>query len=255
MALSNWDCLAFNSEAQACNGVFKHFKLKSSLSIYKNWAYVSNEEMWHKGYDFTKPTIAQIASGDIQLAGFDIMSIRGPQNGIFIYASCTDYKKEPEKTIHYRFAGIGCAGYKDKVAEVLKNLGRELKDDELWYEGSDHLGKHYIGRYLENGESEQINYWDEQTQGPYDYGSDWVGVLPSTLEEFFKWLSSLSDDCKDFEEWITKCKQADALRFNQGDMFFAENAGVELAATKPGECQAPVLNEIIKAMAAGDNNE
>lgn len=248
MALSNWDCLAFNSEAQACNGVFKHFKLKSSLSIYKNWAYVSNEEMWHKGYDFTKPTIAQIASGDIQLAGFDIMSIRGPQNGIFIYASCTDYKKEPEKTIHYRFAGIGCAGYKDKVAEVLKNLGRELKDDELWYEGSDHLGKHYIGHYLENGESEQINYWDEQTQGPYDYGADWVGVLPTTLEEFFKWLSSLSDDSKDFEEWIEKCKQADALRFNQGDMFFAENAGVELAATKPGESIVPYINRVLNCI-------
>ncbi|MDD5650000.1 MAG: hypothetical protein PHF86_06240 [Candidatus Nanoarchaeia archaeon] len=253
MALSNWDCLAFNSEAKASIGTFKHFKLKSSITIYKNWAYVSSEEMWCEGGDFTKPTIAAINSGDIQLAGFDIVSIRGPQNGIFIYASCTDYKQEPEKTVYHRFAGIGCAGYKDTVSEVLKTLGREPKDDENWYSGSNHLGEHFIGCHETN---EEIVYWDERTQGSYDYSSDWVGVLPSTLEEFFKWLSSLADDyVVDFKEWVENCKKSGALRFNQGDLFFAENAGVELPATKPGESEAPVLNEIIKAMAGDNANE
>jgi len=64
MALSNWDCLAFNSECQSCNGVFKHFKYENSIFIYKNWAYVSSKDMWYD-FGFSKPTIAAINSGNM----------------------------------------------------------------------------------------------------------------------------------------------------------------------------------------------
>lgn len=243
MALSNWDCLAFDTEAEACDGTFKHYKYKNSISIYKNWAYVQSNSMWNENCDFTKPIIAQISSGSLDLAGFDITAIRGPQCAIFIYACCTDYKDD--KATKYRFAGIGCTGYKDTVVEVLKQFGREPKDDENWCSCSNHLGMHFISCHETN---EQIVYWDERTQGKYDYGADWVGVLPSTLEEFFKWLTSLAEDEDDFKEWIEKCKKTDALRFNQGDMFFSENAGMKLSATKIGESQAPVITNIIQSM-------
>lgn len=247
MALSNWDCLAFNNEAKACNGTFEHFMHKNSISIYKNWVYVRSELMWNSSSSFQNPTIAQIGSGSIELAGFDIEAVRGPQDGIFIYASCTDYREDKIK--RYHFAGIGCSGYINTIEEVLKKAGREPKDDEMWYEGSNHLGQYFIGCFNTN---EQIVYWDTKTQGPYNHDSDWIGVLPSTVEEFFKWLTSLAQDYEeDFKEWIEKCKKADLLRFNQGDMFFANNAGVELSATKPGESHAPIFNEVLKNLDEG----
>jgi hypothetical protein len=245
MALSNWDTLAFDTDGQSCLGRFEHHVSKNYLQIYKNWVYAANNKMWMESSGFKNPIIASINSGSMEIAGFNVEAKRGPQSSVFVYAHYRDYddKQADEKAKFYQFGGIGAYGFKDIVLEVLKKHNREIKDDEVWYDGCDWKGRHLISC---PSTGEEIVYWDEKTQGKYDYSKDWIGVLPSTVEEFFNWLSSILDDDIS-KQWLEKIKKSDVLRYNQGDLFFAENASVPLNATKPGQSAAPVfLDKIAK---------
>jgi len=238
MALSDWDTLAFDTDAQPCIGDFVHSKIGSSISIYRNWLYVHCEKMWVPACQYTKPTIAQIISGSINLAGFEIESVRGPQESIFIYAYYTDCDKNESRV--YRFGGIGCYGFKDIIEEVLKNRNREIKEGETWCSGIDCPGEYYI---LCHETLEKIIYWDERIQGKYNLSADWVGVLPSTLEKFFEWLTSIAKIAfdKGLVSWIEKCKATKALRFNQGNLFISQCTDTEVSATQPGQSEPPIV--------------
>jgi len=252
MALSNWDTIAFNNDGESCNGVFKN-SMGSSLEIYKNWIYIRNEKMWRSGGSFVKPTIAQINHGDIQVAGFDITAARGNQNGIFVFAS-TFEKVTKDKYKYSYFGGIGCSGYKDKVEEVLKNLGRASEISDDWISGSSHgpnVEIHFIEKF---DTGEKIVYWDCKKQGPYDYNQDWVGVLSKTVDEYFSWLESMDICYEGFDEWFSKIKKSQKLRFNQGDAYIASTLGMPVPVTKPGEVEHPILHDLIQESGV-DNRE
>jgi hypothetical protein len=100
MALSNWDTLAFNSKGKSSRGYATN-KSGNSIEIYKSQVHIHSSSMWKYSTGFVEPIIAQILQGDLNLAGFEIISVRGPQNGIFVFTYYDDKY----------FAGIGCYGF------------------------------------------------------------------------------------------------------------------------------------------------
>jgi len=248
MALSNWDTIAFDENGQSCTGIFMN-KQKECIEIYKNWVHIHSPRMWRDKGSFVKPIIALLRSGSLDICHFEIELKRGPQNGVFVFAS---EGVRRGNTYHTRyFGGIGCSGYVDKVEEILKSLNRGTEEDDFWVSGSesgpDVKGIHYIENYKTR---EKIVYWDEDKQGKYDYGADWVGVKKETLNEFFKWLEELAENEGDdsTKKWIKLCKKSKKLRYNQGNAFFAKNLGVNLEATKVGKAKEPIANKIIANM-------
>jgi hypothetical protein len=224
MALSNWDTLAFGLDGQPCNGVFSHEG--NSVQIYKNWIYISSEKMWTEESGFSKNVIAAIERGTVQLAGFNI------------------------RVVEAHFCGVGVYGFQDNVPMVLKKLGREGDEDKgTWIEGSTHGGDKGAQYHIQNIETgEKIVFHDEDKDGKYEIMSNWVGVEPDTANQLFEWISQLAEFEQDegMEEWIEKCRTAKALRFNQGDQYFADNMGFDVPTTEVGEAEKPIIGNMLK---------
>ena len=100
MALSNWDLLAIGKDGKSCDGTVKG--KFASLEIYKNWAYLSSEEMYREGGHFSKPVIGSIISGDFEIAGLSIVAIRHSlQNSIFVFVDASTYNKNNKQIPNY----------------------------------------------------------------------------------------------------------------------------------------------------------
>lgn len=75
--------------------------------------------------------------------------------------------------------------------------------------------------------------------------STWVGVKPSSIE----WLKKkMAEDeiAERIPNVLSKIDFTKAVRFNQGDAFFADRGMVTLAPTKPGEATVPILMQALK---------
>ena len=106
MALSNWATLAWNEKGEPCEGKIEAEGI--AIEIYKNWLYVRDDKAWKEGA-FIKPTIMEIAEGQIEYHRFKIISSRGKNNELFVVAeySSTDYTEKKQ------LIGIGAYGYDD----------------------------------------------------------------------------------------------------------------------------------------------
>lgn len=236
MALSNWDTLAFGHDGKPNDGSFDDGK-GNSVDLYKNWLYVRSEKMWYEGYQYIKPTIAQIGEGDLTLAGFEIHACRGPQNAVFAVVSFGPWDDRKYS------GGIGCYGFVDIVEKVLREKGRlaELNDGD-WCSGSSHYTD-------ENGVAHDDHHISNMKTGEqivHEHDSaEWVGCLPSTLAEYWKWVERIAEYDDGMKQWMERCKAEKPLRFNQGDAYFADHLGIPLDATEPGEItEKPILMQM-----------
>lgn len=254
MALSNWDTMAFDENGEPTNGVIEGFAEGTACEIYKNWLYIRDEKMWSDGRGYVKPTIAQVDSGNLSISDFHISAIRGPQQSIFVVVTSIRYRKQEEGQPYQppeirRMGGIGCYGYGNPPYNDVRKqngLGEEWVGWAVGY-GSD--GTHsfsYMNKNTDEIKEVPIEDWDES------YESQWFGVLPETLQAFVDWLRKDDeyDEARENEytTWVNKIAKSKGLRFNQGDMFFHNNAGTELCATPVGEQETPVMENITKAM-------
>jgi len=252
MALSNWDTLAFDEDAKPTNGTIEGFVDGTACEIYKNWLYVRDEKSWKEGRSYCEPTIAEVRSGDLCLAGFEIEAVRGPQEAIFVKVTSTRYK-EQQKDQPYQppdvrcMAGIGCYGYHAPFETIIEEEGLDPKEWEPFTSGGGDKTLSFTFKKIGGDEFRDF----ERNMYP-TYETRWVGVLPSTLAEFIKWLKSIgsygSEYNKDYTAWVDKIEKTEALRFNQGDLYFSRNADVPLSVTPVGEQEKPIMEHICKAM-------
>jgi len=248
MSLSDWDLLAFDENAQASDGTIKGFITGTACEIRKNWLYVRDEDAWVGGRRFVKPTIAEVQSGDLYLSGFEIVAVRGPQEAIFVQVTAAQYKKQ-EKGEPYqppdvrRMAGIGCCGYYVPFAEVLAEEGldpREWAEESSGGFGGGGEPEKRLFTFQKLGGDEVRTFERDPDSG---YETRWVGVLLATLAAFVAWLKSTgSSDAHN--AWVDAIEKAEPLRANQGDRYFARNAGVPLSVTPVGKQQTPVLEQL-----------
>lgn len=228
MALSNWDTLAINKDGKPAPG--RHtFTGGTTLEIYKNWCYVSNEKMYVKESSFEPPVIASINGCDMNLAGLTIKAIRGKQDSIFLFAQAGH-----EETFEV-FAGIGCYGYGNTFEQYCKEHNIEYipydYTSSIWVDGK---------------QRESVGWWEPKSEMVLDEGTDlhpWVGVEPGTLADFKAWLQSLDEVNNG---WFNKINWDELVRFNQGDFYFAQHMGVPLPNTAPGQSEQPVIMEMLK---------
>lgn len=253
MALSNWDLLAIGKDGKSCDGTVKG--KFASLEIYKNWAYLSSEEMYREGGHFSKPVIGSIISGDFEIAGLSIVAIRHSlQNSIFVFVDASTYNKNNKQIPNY-FAGIGCYAFYSKVREYLDWKGINIEFNDV-ITGS---RKYTIGpndeTILLEKTVQTIMFVDEndeyikEIEVDEEFGelTDFVGVMPETLEAFKNWL--LKDISKEYEytpafkKWINSIDWESLYRFNQGDRFFV---GHKQSGTKVGEQNDTIITKMTK---------
>ena len=107
MALSNWATLAWDENGKPCNGRLEAEGI--TIEIYKNWLYVRDEKAWKEGGMYIKPTIMEIAEGQIEYYRFRIIASRGKNNELFVVA---EYSAKDQKETK-QLMGIGAYGYDD----------------------------------------------------------------------------------------------------------------------------------------------
>ena len=120
----------------------------------------------------------------------------------------------------------------------------------------------YVVCWHENYDGEQPEYTGMIGCGVSGYEVDkWVGVTPDSVEFLQKWVSNkeriqvedvitgaIIETCYfDLPEEIARVELRQAVRYNQGDMYFAEKVGTPLDATKPGEpSDEPTMTKLLK---------
>jgi len=253
MALSSWDTMAFDSEGKPSGGSVD-LPDGASLEIYKNWLYVKNPKLWRKGQQFTSHVIAQIEHGNVTVSGFEIHAVRHQaQDSVFCFASHREYtgkgKKKYDTHQDYYLAGIGCYGFKseeewlkEKHPKIYASIDPECWDDNKYMMSTSHgpndeWGYEWYGRGKRKHKSLKMSAKGIERPGMDEY---WTGVLPSTAAAFFKWLKKVAP-----KEYFAKIDQANPLRYNQGDAFFASALNTPLNATAPGESQGTVMGQML----------
>jgi hypothetical protein len=171
MALSNWATFAFGKDGFLRNDGLVSYDKKAAVTIYKNWIYISDQDMWCENRKFSGSTIAELQVGELLISNFDILAERSDsQESVFVFAETHD-KEYKNKTW---MAGIGAYGYND---------------------------------------------------------SGWVGITEETYKEFLEFLDGYIENNCDYDEeikaWRAKLP-VNALFYNQGDAYFAENIGFEV---------------------------
>ena len=257
MSLSAYDLLAFDNDGKPSNGVMT-CPGGQSLEIRKNWLYVHDKRMWYKGCGYMKYTISDIWQGQVKISGIRIFSKRGPQESIFVFAEHVQYPKNfktgKEKFTH--MAGIGAYGWDNPTARILKAAGKRIPKGAELMVGSESDGKGHdwvnVSLWFLNNKDRKkdkiVNDWIRLPERE-SLKSKFLGILPSTVEEFFKWLEQAvkENGSSEGEKWLSKINRKKALRFNQGDAYFAAHLKEQIPATRPGKPDKPTLSKIVKA--------
>jgi hypothetical protein len=209
MALSNWDTMALNEKGEPSHGEFTS-PCGVSVEFYKNWLYVRDAKAWQEGGGYTEPTVMEIQPGDIRYKDVHILALRGPQNGVFAVV-WTGYGDEVKG-----MAGCGVYGYE---------------------------GMEWIGVTPES-----LTWWVAKLRGEHEetYNLSSYVTEPdgSSREEKLPEMKSMVPDL-DVPDVFRKLEWGQALRFNQGDAFFAAAAGQATPGTAPGEAQPTVMSQMI----------
>ena len=250
MALSNWDLLAFDTNAQPCEGLFTY--KGTSIEIYKNWAHVMNEKMWQDGHGFIEPVIGTISQGDLCIGGINIVAERHEeQNSIFII--CTGgYNDEKEIMV-----GIGCCGYINEARIYVEQLKLDTINYD-WTTGSTNKGKEWVSLLI--GFPRDINNMDRYPMQEIMVPAEikipedqlYVGVTETTYEAFLDFLDMAAFNCDLKKEYVNKIKESkQALRFNQGDRYIVEKTATEdilIPASEIGKSPSPILMQQLATM-------
>lgn len=253
MALSNWDTLAVDHTGKPCRGLFTSPK-GISVEFYKNWLYVRDPKAWHEGSSYVKPTIMQISHGSLTYGDVQIEAIRGPKNGIYALVYSTQYPdyridegkvsitegsklKDPVTT---GMVGIGCYGFRNEADIILPEMGRKPEPGDDWGTSSTFGGglpdRHVLHNYRTGEEIECREVSMEEL---------WAGVEQAEVDFLKKFLD---DEDSSFPDEFRKLDLSNAVRFNQGDAFFADHLGADVPGTAPGETKEPMIGKLIEGM-------
>ncbi len=223
MALSSWDTLAVDLNGEPQEGFFVSPD-GVQVSIYKNWIYVDDPKAWREKGNFTKSTIMEMHHGDIHYHDVEIRAIRGPQYGVYVACWHADYSCKPAKFVG--MIGCGVSGY------------AETKDDEdpIWV-GVTPESVEFLQKWISHKE----RHWTDEEVDEMVAGLNNPDLDPKD------WEKELKESCNfDFPEEIAGVSLGKGIRYNQGNMYFAEKSGMPLEATEPGESEEPAISQMLK---------
>ena len=214
MALSNWDTMAFALDGQPIAGTFTS-PSGVVVSVYKNWIYVEDDKAWTEGSGYSHPVVLEVQEGRLTYKDVDMVAIRGPQTGVFVFAAShpigPDGKRDHKTDIG--MLGIGVYGYDDRGEFV--GVTQETLD------------------WLRAKLSEKVKV-------------DTSGWDPALMA--MEALDPLYEHVLDVPEGFRSIDLGVGQRFNQGDAYFAGKLGTLVPATSPGEPAPTVMSRIIADM-------
>lgn len=226
MALSNWDTMAVSDKGESIDGVYTS-PSGIVVEFYKNWLYVRDQKSWTEESGWAEPTVMQVESGTLTYKDVHILALRGPQNGVFAAIWTEKYDEEGEgdkKRVVKKVTGmVGCGVYgfdKDKWVGVTRAT-------RSWWQKK-------LRAFRMRTEKIRV------TEYPPEGKRKRVRIHKSREKSF---------DI-DVPDELRVLKFGKALRFNQGDRYFAQHLGGEIPATEAGEQTEPVMSEIIANMGA-----
>jgi hypothetical protein len=219
--------MAVNEKGESIDGVYTSPD-GIVVEFYKNWIYVRDEKSWAEGSGWAKPTVMQVKSGSLAYKDIHILALRGPQGGVFAAIWTEKYDEEGEgesKRVVKKVTGmVGCGVYgfdKDKWVGVTRAT-------RSWWQKKLRAFKM---------RTEKVRITEYPTEGKKR-----VRIHKSRVKRFDL----------DVPDELRVVKFNKALRFNQGDRYFAQHLGEKIPATEAGEQTEPVMTEIISNMEAVD---
>lgn len=231
MAMSNWDCLAIGDDGKPSDGVLTNGKY--SVEIYKNWIYILDSEREDGS------ALATIYQGSIDMFGFRIRAIRGRQSSVLVFVEHTDYNVKPY--LKTRMVGIGCYGYKTFLKELFDTYGVEGYDENMDYAQTSRLENDEWVEYLSDKDGNEFFHYKESE---FEL-TRFVGVEKETVDQLKVYLNELVGDYEADKDYVSNLNFDEAIRFNQGDAYFAEHLGFETPDTKVGEADQTIMSQII----------
>jgi len=253
MALSNWDTLAVDENGESTNGIFTSPN-GVSVEFYKNWLYVRDKKGWQEGGRFVEPTVMQVDNGTLSYKDVSICAIRGPQNGVYAVVESTIYpphltedcakcKAKAKSYWHEK----NCADFVDTKHLVMIGCGVYGYDGEEWV-GVDDESKKFLASWIQKADQDELamprslfNKLSGEAEIKAHFATKGQTVTRVTEENVFIAYESFG-----FEEHVRKIDLSKALRFNQGDAFFANKVGTDIPATPTGTAEEPWLTKMLK---------
>jgi|SRR3990172_460801 len=229
-ALSNWDTLALNEKGEPiAGGVITPAGVRAQF--YKNWLYIYDDKGWHEGFGYTRPCVMEIHEGRMQYKDANILAFRGPQNGIYavVWSGWEHFDRDKDKRYGHPLRGMtGCSvyGYSEETEERDAEFVGVLPESIEWFRA----------KLLETN-TEPMIFWGH-TIYPGEKTTRLKQVVYSTPNN--PWY------IHDVPEAFRKLDWAQAVRFNQGDAYFAGKLDFPTPITKPGEADDTLLSRTLK---------
>lgn len=198
-----------------CDGTFVS-PLGVVVEFYKNWIYVYDKSAWREG-SYSEPCVMEVKSGDFTYLDVSIKAVRGPQDGIYAIVHTGRWRVDEFM--------VGCAvrGYDTRRVYLPSRDWRVSHERKYPWRGVKLSSMNHL-RWMIYRE------W----RGGWRYRSPSVPTSHPIWQERF---------------W------SQAQRFNQGDMFFAQNLQFsdDLVKSAPGASDLPIISRIIEEALGGGN--
>lgn len=215
MSLSEWDTMALDATGTPSRGRVESEGV--SIEIHKNWLYLRDARSWAADQPFTNNVVAQIHEGELQYKKFRILARRGPQDGVF---ALVEVGYETNRQI---LAGCGVNGYSNPT----------------WPCGHQDVASQVCGPDFEGS---VCGHCEGPTVEP-----EWVGVTAESRDFLAAMIVERLREDPVASSILAGLRSA--LRFNQGDRFFADHLGTQVPVTLIGEAETPVLSRMVQNMA------
>ena len=227
MALSNWDTFAVDEQSKPTNGCIVS-SLGVRVEIYKNWLYVHDDKGWQEGEVYVKDLVAEIREGVLTYKDIHITAHRGPKGGIYVIVE-TGRDKTRQIMVGigcYGFVGDEFVGVQQTEIEHLRAMMDEHEDSPL----SEGMLKEEVDEHIARIQERRIQIYKESPE--------------TARQEAEKGMAEVITSYT-FNEDVRRIDLSQGLRFNQGDAYFAKALRFEIPATKAGETQPTILENII----------
>lgn len=243
MALSNWDCLAFDLGGPHRSDRMTNWR-GYTVRIVKSWVNVTETRTAVSGrWPRREPKLveyrrARINEGDVVIGDWRIVACPGPQSGIYVIAFSADHDLVGDPVNRALFVGCGVYGYTDRAREYEDqaiDLGLDPATLRLTTVEDDQSSDLRV--VARRGDGDLVTVADDVED------DTWLGVLPESVgylkgmvNEFIRTERYLGWPCDE----LARIPWDKSERMNQGDLFFEEEFGIALESTPPGEAEAPV---------------
>lgn len=197
MAGLDYETTAFDHKSQLCDGTFEGDN-GQSIMIYKDWVYIRDPRAWHDKCGYTKPTIAELQSGNLIISGMQLNVARSTsQRAVFVSMS-TYYGSEQ------RFmAGIGCYGWSDPIPAMCEAAGVNPDDWDSFNACSEYKkdGKQHPSLMAWDYKNDKMKEFHLSLDPRFE--PEWIGTTQTTYDEFIQFLEEVGQDTGDaYTSWL-----------------------------------------------------